>query len=209
LSNGGKGASTTPATVQFTPDGTRLVVAEADGDALSLFSIGADGKPSEATVFSVPGTTPTGIAFAKDRFLVVAEAAGDRVGEGTVSSLELLPNGFRPISRSLQTTQTATCWVAVDRGGSYAYFANYEDLSLSSFRLGLDGALSLVEARAAELGENGNPTDLAISRDNRWLYVLCDTRNSVIAFGVGNDGALKRVGEFGGAPKGSVGMVAW
>lgn len=209
LSNGGQGASTTPATVQFTPDGTRLVVAEADGDALSLFSIAADGKPSEAAVFSVPGTTPTGIAFAKDHFLVVAEAAGDRVGEGTVSSFELLKTGFRPISRSLATTQTATCWVAVDRTGSYAYFANYEDFNLSTFGVGSDGALTLVEARSADLGENGSPTDLAISRDNRWLYVLCDTRNSVIGWGIEANGALKRVGEFGGAPKGSVGMIAW
>jgi len=209
LSNGGQGASTTPATVQFTPDGTRLVVAEADGDALSLFSIGADGKPSAATVFSVPGTTPTGIAFAKDRFLIVAEAAGDRIGEGTVSSFELLPSGCRPISRSLATTQTATCWVAVERTGSFAYFANYEDFNLSTFGVGSDGALTLVEARAADLGENGSPTDLAISRDNRWLYVLCDTRNSVIALGIGAKGALKRIGEFFGAPKGSVGMVAW
>jgi len=209
LSNRGQGESTTPATLQFTPDGKRLILAEADGDALSVFTLGADDIPSEPTVVAVPGTTPTGIAFAQDRFLIVAEAAGDRTGEGTVSSWRLESGGLGSITRSAPTTQTATCWVAIDRTGTSAYFANYEDKSLSRFRIGSDGSLSLAEVRAAELGDEGFPTDLAISRDNRWLYVLCDTRNSVIGFRIQSDGTLLRVGEFVGAPKGSVGMSVW
>lgn len=209
LSNRGQGDSTTPATLQFTPNGRQLILTEADGDAISVFTLGADDTPSEPTIVSVPGTTPTGTAFAKGQFLIVAEAAGDRTGEGTVSSWQMLSSGLAPISPSTATGQTATCWVAVDQTGTSAYFANYEDRNLSRFRVGSDGSLSLAEARAADLGDNGFPTDVAISHDNRWLYVLCDTRNSVIGFRLQTDGTLQRIGEFVGAPKGSVGMVVW
>ncbi len=209
LSNRGQGDSTTPATLQFTPDGRQLILTEADGDVISVFTLGTNNTPSEPTIVPVPGTTPTGTAFAKDRFLIVAEAAGDRTGEGTVSSWQVLSNGLSAITPSTATGQTATCWVAVDRTGNSAYFANYEDRNLSRFRVGSDGSLSLAEARAADLGDDGFPTDVAISRDNRWLYVLCDTRNSVIGFRIQTDGTLQRIGEFVGAPKGSVGMVVW
>ena len=209
LSNRGQGDSTTPATLQFTPDGRQLILTEADGDVISVFTLGTNDTPSEPTIVPVPGTTPTGTAFAKDRFLIVAEAAGDRTGEGTVSSWQVLSNGLSAITPSTATDQTATCWVAVDRTGNSAYFANYEDRNLSRFRVGSDGSLSLAEARAADLGDDGFPTDVAISRDNRWLYVLCDTRNSVIGFRIQTDGTLQRIGEFVGAPKGSVGMVVW
>lgn len=209
LSNRGQGNSTTPATLQFTPDGRQLILTEADGDVISVFTLGADDTPSEPTIVPVPGTTPTGTAFAKDRFLIVAEAARDRTGEGTVSSWQVLSNGLSAITPSTATGQTATCWVAVDRTSTSAYFGNYEDRSLSRFTVGIDGSLSLAEARAADLGDDGFPTDLAISRDNRWLYVLCDTRNSVIGFRIQTDGTLQRIGEFVGAPKGSVGMVVW
>lgn len=209
LSNRGQGESTTPATLQFTPDGGRLILTEADGDALSVFTLGAGDIPSEAVVFPVPGTTPTGIAFAQDRFLIVAEAAGDRTGEGTVSSWELQPTRLRPITRSSATTQSATCWVAVDQTGTFAYFGNYDDRSLSGYRIGSDGVLSLMDARTVELGDAGYPTDIAISRDNRWLYVLCDSRNSVICFRIQSDGTLRRVGEFLQVPRGSVGMAVW
>jgi 6-phosphogluconolactonase (cycloisomerase 2 family) len=51
---------------------------------------------------------------------------------------------FTPITTAESDHQLDTCWL--DNNGRYAYGANYTSGTVSSFRIGRDGSLSLLQA---------------------------------------------------------------
>ena len=63
----------------------------------------------------------------------------------------------QPVSKSVANTRSEVCWAAVTKDGRYVFVTNFGDGSISSYAIGADGSLTLVDAVAGStvLGEKG------------------------------------------------------
>jgi 6-phosphogluconolactonase len=138
------------------------------------------------------GMTPFGFDFGNGNNLFVSEAFGGQPNLSAASSYRLLPSGsLQLVSGSVPTTQTAACWLVVDRSGRYAYTTNTGSRTVSLFRIGSGGSLTLVPG----LGQTpaGGAIDAAFSRDGRFLHVLTANAASIVTFRIQPDGTLVTV----------------
>lgn len=191
------GGLTDAAEVGFSPSGHSLVVTERGSNAIDTFPafLGLLGR---ATSHQSSGTTPYGFDFNGHGTLVVSEA-----GSGSASSYDLTPH-FRTVTGALANTQAAACWLVVS--GPYAWVVNAASNSVSSYRIGGDGSLTLLNAVAATTGVG--PTDAAVSTDGRSLHVRLRD-GSLASFAIGSNGSLTSLGSASVAPAfGSAGLVA-
>lgn len=209
LSNGDAGGSTGPAQISFSPDGRSLVVTEKATNQILTYHLGKTGYDGPV-VHASSGQTPFGFAFAKRNFLIVSEAFGGAAGASAASSYALSSGGLQVISPSAPTYQTAACWVAVTGNGRYAYTTNAGSSSISGYRVGNDGSLTLLDADGftASTGAGSSPTDMAFNRSSRYLYALSGGSSTISAFTVHEDGSLESLGLMD-VPAGSVGLAAY
>jgi len=191
-----------PAQIGFTPDGSSLIVTDRATDALLEVPV-AGGDPIR---HASAGATPYGFDFTPDGTLVVTEAFGGTVGAAATSSYAA---GLQPVSKSVANTRSEVCWAAVTKDGRYVFVTNFGDGSISSYAIGADGSLTLVDAVAGStvLGEKG-VRDEALSSDGRFLYTLDADARKVFAFAVRDDGRLDPVGDFDGLPATVAGLAA-
>jgi len=201
------------AQISFSPDGRSLVVTEKAANRIVVYPVGRDGLPAATpNVVASPGQTPFGFGFSGRRTLLVSDAAGGAPNGSAVSSYRLDRNGALSVEVGVAPTlQTAACWIVTTPDGKYAYSANTGSGSLSGFLVGAKGALTLLNANGvtASTGAGSGPTDSAISRDGRFLYVLGGANNTISAFQIGADGSLTRLaGGASGLPVGGNGMAA-
>jgi 6-phosphogluconolactonase (cycloisomerase 2 family) len=195
-----------PAQIQFSPWGAALVVTEKATSTLDVFIIGDDGAAGPATSYASSGTTPFGFGFGRHGDLVVSEAAG-AAPLSAASSYELSNDGtLTALSESVPTTQAAACWVAVTKDGRYAFTANAASDSISTFAIGVDGALTLVFAQAA-YSAGAHTTDMAQTRDSQYLYALDGGTHMISAFHTGADGSLTRLPGVA-VPTGAAGLAS-
>jgi 6-phosphogluconolactonase (cycloisomerase 2 family) len=175
----------TPGQVAFTPDGSELIVTtKANGSDIDVFSVDAGGRLSkEPVVNSEPGAVPFAVAFDQQGSLVSSEA-----GPNALASSALNPNRTLTQLDFQETAQLATCWVTV--AGSYLYASNAGSASLSEYRSGPDGGLTLLGDTETDTGT----VDSALSGDGRDLYVQTGAAGIVDEFAIGPLGALSRIG---------------
>ena len=202
------GTGTAAAQVEFNRDGDLLAVTEKATNRVLTFTVDGDGRLSQATIQASPSPTPFGFAFGRRDQLLVSEAVGGAAGASTLSSYRL--NGVASVdvvSAAVPSGQSAACWVVITREGRYAFVSNTASGNLSTYRIGGDGAATLASAVAADTGAGSGPTDMALDRNSRFLYVLNNT--TIGAFRVGPGGALTRIEDqaFSG-PAFATGMVA-
>jgi 6-phosphogluconolactonase len=197
-----------PAQIEFDPSGDVLVVTEKATNAIDTYTVGRDGRASGPDVFASAGQTPFGFAFAGDDTLIVSEAFG-----GTASALSSYDadrdGGLATVTSSLFAgSQRASCWVVVTDDDRVAFTTNTGSGTISSYAIGHDGRLSLLDDVAVQPG--GAPIDAALSRGSRFLYVLNAAQNRIGAYSVGRDGTLETLTGFGasGLPAGANGLVA-
>lgn len=206
LSNGGAGDSPQPAQISFHPDGDLLVVTEKATNLIVTYEVhkGIAGPP---VTYPSSGMTPFGFAFDKRDHLIVSEAFGGAPGASAMSSYKVDDDVFEVISPSVGTTQTAACWVVISKDGKYAYDTNTGSGSISSFRIGKDGSLTLLDPQAGLTGDGSSPIDMAISRNGRNLFAIGANSSMVSAFEVNSDGSLDHLGDVS-VPAGSLGLAA-
>lgn len=209
LSNGGIGASTAPAQISFAPDGKTLVVTEKGTNQILTYRLGPNGFDGPE-VHASSGQTPFGFAFSGRSTLIVSEAFGGAAGASAVSSYQVSRDTFHLIDGSAPTFQTAACWIAVTKNGKYAYTTNAGSSSLSGYRVGQDGMLTLLNADGftASTGPGSSPIDMAFSTNSQFLYVISGRSFTISAFAVQADGALVPL-EMENVPVGSVGLAAY
>jgi 6-phosphogluconolactonase len=198
-----------PAQVSFSPDGSTLVVTERGTDSLTTFAIAADGQAGEMSVIASAGPTPYGFEFTSTGALVVTEAAGGEVGRASASSYRLDgPGRLTAVSGPVQSTRSEVCWAAVSKDDRYAYVTNFGDGTISSYTVGDDGDLSLLEPIAATTvdGQKGI-RDEAFSSDGHYLYALHADVQKVFGWSVGGDGSLEPIGSFGDLPETVAGLA--
>jgi 6-phosphogluconolactonase len=217
-----------PTQVEFTPDGSKLVVTIKDGPAAGfvpdftptgpgrvlVWDIDADGLPSAEyarTDFANRG--PFGFSFGKDGHVLIAEFIGGGLEEidgvetlgGAAGSYAIDADGsLSAISAGVPNHQIDTCWLV--NNGAYAYGANYTSGTVSSYTIGADGSLTLLESIAGETEHPENiqgttPLDARISQDGRFLYVVLPGSGKVAGWEIADDGALSKLGEYAGLPQ--------
>jgi 6-phosphogluconolactonase len=197
-----------PAEVSFSPDGGALVVTEKGSDRLESFTF--DGvNLSDAQVRASYGQTPFGFAFDRRDHIIVSEAFGGAAGQSAASSYLVDENGgLRLVTGSLQTGQSAICWIAISWNGKYAFTANTGSDTISTLSIGRDGSLRLVSAISGRTGTGGKPGDMALSRDGRFLYTLNPGNGTITGFRVQGNGSLQPAGVTTGLPSSVNGLAA-
>jgi 6-phosphogluconolactonase (cycloisomerase 2 family) len=184
-----------------------LVVTERESNMIVTYHVGEDGLAYGPIAQTSAGMTPYGFEFTPDGALIVSEAAGGEDNASAVSSY-MITDTLTVVSASVPTEQTAACWLIVSKDGKFAYSSNAGSNSISSYAIGEDGSLTLLESIAGATGEEAGALDMGMSEDGSYLYVLSARTRSVIAFEVQADGSLESVGAFGGLPAGSYGLAA-
>jgi 6-phosphogluconolactonase len=209
LSNDGQGAAPGPAEVQFSPAGNLLAVTEKGTNQIDLYPVDLAGRAGSRHTFPSSGATPFGFAFDWRGVLVVSEAAGGQAGQASVSSYAAFPwAALSPISPAVPDTQTAACWLAIGGPRGYAYTTNAGSGSISSYRIGVDGRLTLVNAQAGLTGAGSHPLDMAFSRDGRFLYNIDAATKTIHTFRVNLDGGLTFLGDTSAGTSVSEGIAA-
>ena len=199
-----------PAQVAFSPDGATLVVSERGHRQPDRFAIAADGARERAAASSrPPGPTPYGFEFTSSGALVVTEAAGGQVGAASASSYRLDgPGRLAAVSGPVPSTRSEVCWAAVSKDDRYAYVTNFGDGTISSYAIGEEGDLSLLDPVAATTvdGRKGI-RDEAFSSDGEYLYALHADARRIFGWSVGDDGSLDPIGAFGDLPETVAGLA--
>jgi 6-phosphogluconolactonase (cycloisomerase 2 family) len=204
LSNGGIGAAPGGAEIAFSPDGKTLVVSEKATNLIDTFAVNG-GQTGPLVTHASSGATPFGFAFNSRGVLVVSEAFGGAPGASALSSYTVRGDSFSLVSPSVATTQTAACWVAISNNGKFAYTTNAGSASISSYSIGKDGSIHLLNAVAGSTG--ASPVDMAFGAGGAYLYALSAAGHSLSAFRLQTDGSLVAVGSFS-VPAGVVGLAA-
>ncbi len=209
---------TGPAQVQFTPDGSQLVVTEKATNRIVVYPVGTDGIAGHATVNPSHGMTPFGFDFGQNGTLVVSEAFGGAEDASAVSTYDINHDGsLRLISGTVHSTETAACWVAVTPDGRHAYTTNTGSGSVSAFGIRYDGRAFLIDAtlehrpedgKAGLTGDGSSPIDASVSQDGQFLYVLNGSADSISIFAVDGRGNLTDAGTVTGLASSTVGIVA-
>ena len=166
LSTTGTGA----AQVQFTRDGHALVVTEKATNKIDTFRVNGHGLVTSATVTDSVGQVPYGFDIDRRDHVIVSEAA-----TGSVSSYDLDHGQLSTITGALADTQAAPCWLIASTDGRFAFTTNAASGTISSYRVGRDGSLTLL---AAVAGTPGRRTDRHRPQQ-RWPIHLRPSRATV------------------------------
>ena len=188
-----------PAQIAFSPDGTQLVVTIKGTNTIYVFPVdknGGAGNPT--TTQATPPAVPSyfGAAFAGNGDLLVAElfGAGTTIptgGAGAVSSFATGNTGhLTPISSHTGDGGTAPAAIALEPiVGRLAYVSNNLSASISSYIVGNNGVVTLLNGTAAAVSA---PNDLATAAEGNlsFLYVVDAASGTVGAFRINGDGSL-------------------
>jgi 6-phosphogluconolactonase (cycloisomerase 2 family) len=200
------GALAQPAQVSFTPDGTQLIVTEKGTRLLDTFTVLANGRTGGPFAQTSSGFTPFGFAFGTSNSVIVSEAENRLPLEATASSYSLTGTPhLQPISPTVHNQQTAACWVAVT--ADIAWVVNTGSATISSFQIGPNGSINVINPIAASTGDGSTPIDVAASSDGNFLYVLLSATGQIAIFNI-NSGTLTPLPVVSGLPLSIQGIVA-
>lgn len=178
-----------PACVVFSPNGTQVVVSENNNNRLSVFHVNSDGTLTGPTVNNSSGTGPFGSVFLSSGPLLNVEA-----GTNALSSYNLAADGMLSIiSGSVLDFQSASCWVSKSRHEHFAYVSNTGSHTITIYRIGKGGTLSVDDIVYSTFRAQGAPIDNGVSRDGRNFYALNGNQGSISVFRIGKNGRLIRI----------------
>lgn len=197
------------AQVQFDNEGEQLVVTEKATNVIDTYSV-EDGYAQGPVLHASHGKTPFGFAIDRRNHLIVSEAFGGAPNASALSSYDLESDSpaLPIISASVPTNQTAACWVVVGGHGRYAYTANTGSGSVTGYRISNAGLLTSLTPGGRTAQTGAGPTDEAVSRNGRLLFVLSPPVGQIAAFEVQADGSLVPAGPVSGLPSTATGLIA-
>ena len=138
-------AAADPAQIAFSPNGRTLVITERGTNSISAFTVDDRGYADGPATIASSGATPYGFDFAEDA-VIVTEAFGGEIGAAAASSYSLAePGRLAPVSASIGDTRSEVCWAAITNDGRFAYVTNFGDGTISSYAIGGDGSIELLE----------------------------------------------------------------
>jgi 6-phosphogluconolactonase (cycloisomerase 2 family) len=195
--------------IGFTPDGHQLVVTEKTTDTIDVFQVDGNGIAGAPRANASSGATPFGFAFDGRGHLVVSNAAGGATDGSSLTTYTVKNNGrLVTLDGPVPTTETAACWVAIANNGRYAYTTNTGSGSVSGYRIGNRGTLTLLDADGVTATTGDGPIDVDFSGNGRFLYTLSSGSHSITIDRMAADGSLAAVGTVPGLPSAAVGIAA-
>lgn len=218
LLSGGIGSGC--AQVSFNPAGDVLIVTQIGADTIDTFTVGEDGIANGPIVNQTTGVGPFGFTFDSEGRLLTTENFGAREEQSAVASYSVGVDGrLAPIGGSVPIGETDSCWFVVTPDGVYAYSSNFgpspllnvksEDSrrgTISSFRVGDDGMLELLDAQAGQVGVGSS--DIALGGNGHYLYALNALEGAIVGFRIAEDGSLTDITSISGLPHNSLGLAA-
>ena len=92
----------------------------------------------------------------------------------------------------------------------YAFVSNTASGTVSSYRVAIAGSVTLADAdgRAGDTGDGSKPIDMALSRNDTFLYALDSGTAMLSTFRIARDGALIAAGGIDGLPATAVCLAA-
>jgi 6-phosphogluconolactonase (cycloisomerase 2 family) len=186
-----------PTQVLFNREGTLLIGLQPGNRVVNCFRVKPTGRLRGVGQLANQ-TGPFAGVFnpANDVQLVV----GDVRLPGAVSYTVSRQGDIRQISVVRNAPERAACWIIANRTGDWYWVSNTGTSSISLFTLDSNGTLNLVGSHNT-LAFGRLPFELAVDRDNRFLYEL----------NVGNGGtihALRVTGDIANAGLEDIGGVA-
>ena len=202
--------SSSPGQVAFTPDGRHLVVTTKSANTVDVFPIRHDGRPaSRPVVNESAGGVPFAITFDKSGRMLVAEAE-----KSTVSTYRVRRDGtLKVLQKPLPNGQETLCWL--ERAGDFFFGGNTGNSTVTGYRTDRHGRLALTDrvgVATPPSARSQGVIDLAVTGDERFLYVQNATSGTVDGFRIGRNGTLTKVTTVTGLPpfagSGMEGIVA-
>ncbi|MFI6012593.1 lactonase family protein [Streptomyces sp. NPDC051243] len=191
---------TSPGEVEFTPDGRNLVVTTKGNNTVVVFPMKRNGLPAvaEPVVNKSAGGVPFAISFdASGKRMLVAEAE-----KSTVTTYKVTHGGkLKVLQQPLPNGQETLCWL--ERAGKYFYGGNTGNSTVTGYRMDKSGKLSLTNEVGIATPPSANSQgviDLAVTEDERFVYVQNAVSGTVDGFRVEADGALTKVTTAEGLP---------
>ncbi|MFJ4791202.1 lactonase family protein [Streptomyces sp. NPDC088794] len=190
--------SSSPGQVAFTPDGRALVVTTKSANTIEVFPIRHDGRPAHRAVINdSAGEVPFAITFDTSGRMLVAEAA-----KSTVSTYKVRTDGrLKVVQQPLANGQDTLCWL--ERAGDFFYGGNTGNSTVTGYRTDARGRLALtndVGIATPPSAKSQGVIDLAVTQDEKFLYVQNAVSGTVDGFRVGRNGALTKVTTATGLP---------
>ena len=190
--------SSSPGQVAFTPDGRALVVTTKSANTVEVFPVRADGRAATRPVVNKSaGEVPFAITFDKAGRMLVAEAKNS-----TVTTYKVRSDGrLKTLQNPLPNGQDTLCWL--ERAGSFFYGGNTANSTVTGYRTDRHGRLSLtndVGVATPPSAKSQGVIDLAVTPDNKFLYVQNATSGTVDGFRIGRNGSLTKVTTATGLP---------
>ena len=121
---------------------------------------------------------------------------------------------IRAITPAVPDKGTASTWLVVTGNGALAFTTNTVSGTISSYAVSPeDGSLSLRQpvaaaVRGGEESASAFPSDMALSNNNRYLYVRNGANGTVSGFILHEDGSLTPVAHAEGLPETAAGIAA-
>jgi 6-phosphogluconolactonase (cycloisomerase 2 family) len=198
-----------PAEIAFSADGKQVIVTERNSSTINTVPVAADGTAGVPVATSSSGAVPFGFDVDRAGDVVVSEAGGGPNGTSAVSSYSLAPDGaLATISGSVGDTQAAACWVVTTANGRFAYIGNAGSSTVSSYAIGVGGAIGLLDPVAAVTPAGSHTTDLAQAGEKPELFALNAGRHALVGYAIGGNGSLAASGSIDGIPTTATGLVA-
>lgn len=190
--------SSSPGQVAFTPGGRELVVTTKSANTIEVFPMRRDGRPAErAVVNRSAGEVPFAVTFDRAGRMLVAEAA-----KSTVSAYRVRSDGrLKLVQKPLPNGQDTLCWL--ERAGDFFYGGNTGNSTVTGYRTGRDGRLALtndVGIATPPSAKSQGVIDLAVTEDEKFLYVQNAVSGTVDGFRIGRNGSLTKVTTATGLP---------
>lgn len=176
---GTPGGAATPRSINFDPTGSVIVVTELAANmgagAIDTFVVDSSGKAAKVKAYPSSDGFPFGSAFDSKGHLVVTNLhVPDQTANGSVSTYRVNRAGKVTAIDTKSSNGILPCWVAISGDDRFAFAVNTgagPPATVARFELANSGNLTfkgLTPERANEFAR----TDIALSRDSRYAYVL-------------------------------------
>jgi 6-phosphogluconolactonase (cycloisomerase 2 family) len=191
---------TSPGEVEITPDGRNLVVTTKGNNTVEVFPLKRNGLPAvaEPVVNKSAGNVPFAISFdTSGGRMLIAEAE-----KSTVTTYRVKHNGkLKVLQRPLPNGQEVLCWL--ERAGNYFYGGNTGNSTVTGYRMDKQGRLALtndVGVATPPSAKSQGVIDLAVTEDEKFVYVQNALSGTVDGFRVEKNGSLTKVTSVEGLP---------
>lgn len=177
--------------VAFDRSGDVVIVEEQQADVITTYTRNDDGTLSGPTAQQSTGNGPFGLTFTQRNQLLTTENFGAAPGQGGLAAyaIDERAGTLTPLSPTVRNGQSGTCWVAITDNNRFAFTSSFGGGGgISSYRVGPDGSLELLNPQAATVGSGSS--DVALSGNSRYLYVKNTLQGTVTTFEIERDGAL-------------------